>query len=73
MTGHEIGAALGVAILAAVSASAGSLPTVHGAAIGAGRGFAAGGILALAVAAIAAASMRKTRTSAQAAGHMHMH
>ena len=73
MTGHEIGAALGVAILAAVSASAGSLATVHGAAIGAGRGFAAGGILALAVAAIAAASMPKTRASAQAAGHMHMH
>jgi EmrB/QacA subfamily drug resistance transporter len=71
MTGHEIGAALGVAILAAVSASAGSLATVPGAAVGAGRGFAVAGILALALAAVAAATMPRTRASGPATHHMH--
>jgi MFS family permease len=73
MTGHEIGAALGVAILAAVSASAGSLTAAHSAATGVGRGFAVAGILALALAAVAAATMPKTRGAAQAQNHMHMH
>jgi EmrB/QacA subfamily drug resistance transporter len=72
MTGHEIGAALGVAILAAVAASTGSLSTVHSAATGTGRGFAVAAVLALAVGAIAAATMPKTRASG-AAQHMHMH
>lgn len=73
MTGHEIGAALGVAILAAASASAGSLTAAHSAATGVGRGFAVAGILALALAAVAAATMPKTRAAAQAQNHMHMH
>ncbi|MDT4933914.1 MAG: hypothetical protein QOK11_1806, partial [Pseudonocardiales bacterium] len=71
--GHEIGAALGVAILAAASASAGNLSTVHGAATGAGHGFAVAGILALAFAALAAATMPKTRASEQMQHHAHMH
>ena len=73
MTGHEIGAALGVAILAAVAASAGSLSTIDGATAGAGRGFAVAGALAVAVAAMAAATMSKSAGAGAAPGHMHMH
>ena len=72
MTGHEIGAALGVAILGAVSASAGSLATVHGAATGSARGFAVAAVIALVVAAIAAVTMPKARATGPA-GHHHMH
>ena len=73
MTGHEIGAALGVAILAAVAATAGSLTTIDGATAGAGRGFAVAGVLAVAVAAMAATAMSKSVGAGAAAGHMHMH
>jgi hypothetical protein len=73
MTGHEIGAALGVAVLTAVSASAGSLLSATDSAAAAGRGFAVAGILALALAAVAAVSMSNARSSAPAAGHGHMH
>ncbi|HEV7203106.1 MAG TPA: MFS transporter [Jatrophihabitans sp.] len=73
MTGHEIGAALGVAILAAVAAGAGPLSTVAGATAGAGRGFAAAAALAVVVAAIAAMTMPKSAGAGAAAGHMHMH
>jgi EmrB/QacA subfamily drug resistance transporter len=71
MTGHEIGAALGVAVLAAVAASAGSLSTIHGATAGAGRGFAVAGVVAVMVAALAVVTMSKSVGAA--AGHMHMH
>jgi hypothetical protein len=73
MTGHEIGAALGVAILAAVAASAGSLSTIDGATAGAGRGFTVAGALALTVAAVAAATMAKSVGAGATPGHMHMH
>jgi EmrB/QacA subfamily drug resistance transporter len=73
MTGHEIGAALGVAILAAVATGAGDLATADGAATGAGRGFAVAGALALGVAALAATAMSKSRDLGAVEGHMHMH
>jgi hypothetical protein len=73
MTGHEIGAALGVAILAAVAASAGSLTSIGGASTGAGRGFAVAGAIAVAAAAIAATTMPKSAGVAQSQGHLHMH
>jgi hypothetical protein len=73
MTGHEIGAALGVAILAAVSSSAGNLMSVNDSAMATGRGFAVAGILSIALAAVAATTMAKTRASGQAANHAHMH
>jgi hypothetical protein len=73
MTGHEIGAALGVAVLAAVAAGAGGLTSAATAATGAGRGFAVAGIVALVLAAAAAAAMPKVRPGAMAQTHLHMH
>jgi hypothetical protein len=71
MTGHEVGAALGVAVLGAVAASAGTLATAASAAIGTGRGFAAAGTLALIVAAVAAFTVPKTKAAAGSPIHMH--
>jgi EmrB/QacA subfamily drug resistance transporter len=71
MTGHEVGAALGVAVLGAAAASAGTLITAAGAAVGTGRGFAVAGLLALAVAGIAALTLPKTKAAAGAPMHMH--
>ena len=49
MTGHEVGAALGVAVLSAVATTAGALTTVDGASAAVGRGFAGAAVWTLAV------------------------
>ena len=71
MTGHEIGAALGVAILSAVASSAGSLATAAGAA----DAFSAGFIGAAAMGALFAvfALLRMPATRVAGGGNMHMH
>jgi hypothetical protein len=71
MTGHEVGAALGVAVLSAVATSAGSLTTAAGAADGFSRGFLAAAGLAVVVAVIAFTRMPATRAEAGAGMHMH--
>ena len=71
MTGHEVGAALGVAVLGAAASSAGTLATAAGAAVGTGRGFAVAGMLALIVAAVSALTLPKTKATAGAPIHMH--
>jgi EmrB/QacA subfamily drug resistance transporter len=70
MTGHEVGAALGVAVLSAIATSAGALTTQAGAADAFSRGFLGAAVLALAFAAFAAVRMPATRGGG---GHMHMH
>ncbi len=72
MTGHEVGAALGVAILAAVASSAGTLTTVEGAAAAFSRGFVGAAAMAAAVAVFALLRMPSTRTTGDR-GHLHMH
>jgi len=71
MTGHEVGAALGVAVLSAVATSAGSLTTAAGAADGFARGFLAAAGLAVVVAVVAFTRMPSTRAAAGAGMHMH--
>jgi MFS family permease len=71
MTGHEVGAALGVAILSAVASSAGSLTTVDGAAAAFSRGFLGASALAAVIAVFALLRMSASRTVG--GGHMHMH
>ena len=71
MTGHEVGAALGVAILSAVASSAGSLTTVDGASAAFSRGFVGAAALAVGIA-VLALRMPATRTTG-GAGHLHMH
>ena len=70
MTGHEVGAALGVAVLSAVASTAGSLATVEGAADAFSRGFVAAAVIAGVVAVYAVARMPRERVSG-AVGHMH--
>jgi EmrB/QacA subfamily drug resistance transporter len=72
MTGHEVGAALGVAVLSAVASSAGSFTTVHGASAAFSRGFVAAAVLAALVALFALLRMPATRTTGGVA-NMHMH
>jgi EmrB/QacA subfamily drug resistance transporter len=72
MTGHEVGAALGVAILSAVASSAGSLTTVDGAAAAFSRGFVGAAVLSAVVAIFALIRMPATRTTG-GGGHLHMH
>jgi EmrB/QacA subfamily drug resistance transporter len=72
MTGHEVGAALGVAILSAVATSAGSLTTEGGASAAFSRGFLGAAALAAVVAVFAVLRMPATRTTG-GGGHMHMH
>lgn len=72
MTGHEIGAALGVAILSAVASSAGVLTAADGAAAAFSRGFVGAGVMAAVVAAFALVRMPKTRAAA-GAGSLHLH
>jgi hypothetical protein len=71
ITGHEIGAALGVAILSAVASSAGSLVTATGAA----NAFSAGFIGAALMGAVFAvfAFLRMPATRGAGGGQMHMH
>jgi EmrB/QacA subfamily drug resistance transporter len=72
MTGHEIGAALGVAILSAVASTAGTLATADGAAAAYSRGLIGAAVMSAAVAAFALLRMPATKASG-GDGHMHMH
>ena len=72
MTGHEIGAALGVAVLSAVASTAGSLATPDGAADAFSRGFIGAAVIGGAFALFALLRMPKA-VPAGAGGHMHMH
>lgn len=71
MTGHEVGAALGVAVLSAIASSAGSLASPEGAAAAFTRGFLGAAAIAVVVAAVAL--IRMPSTHAAAGGSMHMH
>ena len=70
MTGHEIGAALGVAILSAVASSAGSLATATGVVNAFPRGFLAAAGISAALALFAYLRMPTARVEG-AATHMH--
>ena len=72
MTGHEVGAALGVAVLSAVATTAGELTSAVGAVDAASRGFTAAAVLALAFAGTAFWRMPAARIEAGAGG-MHLH
>jgi EmrB/QacA subfamily drug resistance transporter len=73
MTGHEIGAALGVAVLSAIAGTAGTLATAAGAADACSRGFVGAAAVAVLVAAVALVRMPATRDAVAGAGHLHMH
>ncbi|HMD12028.1 MAG TPA: MFS transporter [Marmoricola sp.] len=70
MTGHEVGAALGVAVLSAVATTAGALTTVDGASAAVGRGFVGAAVWTLLFAAFALVRMPATRSTG---GAVHMH
>jgi EmrB/QacA subfamily drug resistance transporter len=70
MTGHEVGAALGVAVLSAVASSAGSLATAAGVVNAFPRGFLAAAAIAAALAVFAYLRMPAVRAEGAA---MHMH
>lgn len=72
MTGHEVGAALGVAALSAIASTAGSLTDAVGAVDAASRGFTAAAFIAGGFAIIAYWRMPAARIEAGAGG-MHMH
>ena len=72
MTGHEIGAALGVAVLSAIASTAGTLTTAAGAADAYSRGFIGAAVMAAVVAVFAMIRMPAT-TAAGSGGHIHMH
>ncbi len=72
MTGHEIGAALGVAVLSAVASSAGSLVTATGAADAFSAGFIGAAVMGAVFAVFALLRMPATRVTG-GGGHMHMH
>jgi hypothetical protein len=71
MTGHEVGAALGVAVLSAVASSAGSLASPAGVVDGFSRGFLAAAGIATVLAVFAWLRMPATRVEGAAAMHMH--
>ncbi|HYO41157.1 MAG TPA: MFS transporter [Nocardioidaceae bacterium] len=71
MTGHEIGAALGVAVLSAVASSAGSLATHDGAVHGFSRGLVGAAVVAAVFAVFALLRMPATRAAAGAGMHLH--
>jgi EmrB/QacA subfamily drug resistance transporter len=70
MTGHEVGAALGVAALSAIATSAGALTTATGAADAFSRGSLGAAVIAVALAAFAVVRMPATRGGGVP---MHMH
>jgi hypothetical protein len=70
MTGHEIGAALGVAVLSAVATAAGPLTTADGAAAAFEHGSVTAAGVAAVFAVIAVLRMPATRG---AAGRLHLH
>lgn len=72
MTGHEIGAALGVAVLSAIASTAGSLATQAGAADAFARGFVAVAGMAALFAVVAVLRMPAARVDSATAG-LHMH
>lgn len=72
MTGHEVGAALGVAVLSAVATTAGSLTSPAGVVAGFSRSFVAAAIVAVLLAVVAFVRMPSTRV-AGGGGNMHMH
>ena len=72
MTGHEIGAALGVAVLSAVASTAGTLTTASGAADAFSRGFTGAAVIGVVVAAFALLRMSSAK-GAGGGGHLHMH
>jgi hypothetical protein len=71
MTGHEVGAALGVAVLSAVASTAGSLASETGVVDGFGRGFVAAAGLAAALALFAYLRMPAARVEGGVGMHMH--
>jgi EmrB/QacA subfamily drug resistance transporter len=71
MTGHEIGAALGVAVLAAVATAGGELTTPAGAATGFSWGFVAAAGIAVALAVVAFLFMPARRATGAARLHLH--
>ncbi|MBD8870606.1 MFS transporter [Nocardioides donggukensis] len=71
MTGHEIGAALGVAVLSAVASTAGSLVTQAGAADAFARGFVAAAAMAAGFAVVAVLWMPAARMEAAAGMRLH--
>jgi EmrB/QacA subfamily drug resistance transporter len=72
MTGHEIGAALGVAVLSAVASTAGSLATPDGAADAFSRGFVGAAVIGGAFAVFALVRMPKALAGG-GGGHLHLH
>ncbi len=71
MTGHEVGAALGVAVVSAVAATAGTLTSAAGATDAFGRGMLATAVLGAVVAVVAFATMPATRQAPGTAMSMH--
>jgi hypothetical protein len=71
MTGHEIGAALGVAVLAAVATAGGDLATRAGAATGFSWGFLAAAGIAAGLAMVAFLAMPASKATGHAKMHMH--
>ena len=72
MTGHEIGAALGVAVLSAVASTAGTFSTPAGAADACARGFVGAAVISACVAGFAILRMPRDRATG-AGGMHHMH
>jgi EmrB/QacA subfamily drug resistance transporter len=72
MTGHEVGAALGVAVLSVIASTAGSLTKPGGIVSGYSRGFTGAAVIAAAIAVVAFRRMPRT-TVAAGAGGMHGH
>jgi EmrB/QacA subfamily drug resistance transporter len=70
-TSHEVGAALGVAVLAAVAATAGDITTLTGIAAGYQDGFVAAAGFAAALGAVALASVPSIRPPQRAAAPVH--
>jgi EmrB/QacA subfamily drug resistance transporter len=71
MTGHEVGAALGVAVLSALAATAGSLTSPAGVAAGFSRGFLAAAVIAALLGVVAFVRMPSTPVTHGASLHMH--
>lgn len=71
MTGHEIGAALGVAILSATAAGAGSLASPVGAVDAFSRGFVGAAVMAAVITVYAAVRMPATRAAAGQGARLH--
>ena len=71
MTGHEVGAALGVAVLSAVASTAGSLTSATGAADAFSRGFIAAAAIAAVFAVFAVVRMPATRATGGSRRYAH--